>query len=674
MTPFTRRARQGLLRLILSLVGLAASALLLPAREFHVAPDGHDSAAGTAQAPWRTWARAIEAVRESRRTMPAEAVTLLFHGGEYPAESVMLDASLSGSPTAPVVFAAADGQTPVFAGSVRLRDWRPLRDPPPQLPADVASRIVVCNVAAAGVADYGDPTALGLRPELFRDGQAQVLARWPDLGFTHAGKARGATPVGPNWANFTGTVEGVFEYADLRHERWARETDPRLGGYWFWDWAEEFLKLARLEPGPRLIYTEPRHQYGYRDASRYFGLNLLCELDRPGEWYLDRSAGLLYWYPDTLLQPATEVTLTTFTAPYVVTLDGCSFVTLRGLTFRECRGSGILVRGGSDCRIEACRLQRFGRDGIHIEGGFRHGITGSWLEHLGCSGIRLAGGDRRTLTPAAHFIEHTVVSSFSLFKRTYEPAVHVSGCGFRIAHNFFTRSSSSALRLDGNDILVEYNRVSHVVEESDDQGGVDCWYDPSFQGITIRYNHWSDIVGGTHAGAAAVRLDDMISGVTVHGNVFARCGARMFGAVQINGGKANVVENNLFLNCPAAVSFTMPWTEEKWFTQLDGPVIRQKLYQDVDIRAEPYSSRYAVLRHLREDINVNTVRHNLVIGAEELLRHAGTRQIVHDNRQLPATDLPLAALCEPAFLRSHGLTEAIPLAAMGPQRNPWMRP
>jgi hypothetical protein len=643
------------------------------AREFFVSPDGDDAAAGTEQAPWRTWGRAVEAVREARRAEPDEGVIVRFRGGEYPAEAVRLDASTSGTAGARVVFAAAEGETPVFTGSVRLREWRPVRERPRQLSAEVAAKVVVCDVRAAGVRDFGDPTALGLRPELFRDGVMQTLARWPDRGFTQAGKARGATPVGPNWANFTGTVEGVFDYVDPRQARWAGEADARLGGYWFWDWAEQFLRVERVDARRKRLHVSPDHEYGFRDGLRYFGVNLLCELDQPGEWYLDRESGLLYWYADVPPTPETVVTLSVFAAPYVVTLDGCSFVELRGLSFRECRGSGILVQGGTDCLVAACRLERFGRDGIHLHGGHRHGVRGSWLEHLGCGGIRLVGGDRRTLERADHFVEDTVVRSFSLFKRTYEPAVYVAGCGFRIAHNFFTRSSSSAMRLDGNDIVVEYNRVSHVVDESDDQGGIDTWYDPSFQGIVVRYNHWSDIVGGTHAGAAAVRLDDMISGVSIHGNVFERCGALMFGAVQINGGKANVVENNLFVDCAAAVSFVSQWSEERWFANLDSALIRKKIFDDVDIREEPHRSRYPVLGTLREDVNVNTVRHNLVIGAEELLRGADGRHVVHDNRMLPSTDRTTAELCEPEFLRAHGVQGPIPFAEMGPRANRWLR-
>ena len=237
-----------------------------------------------------------------------------------------------------------------------------------------------------------------------------------------------------------------------------------------------------------------------------------------------------------------------------------------------------------NCLIADCRIEQFGLDGIHIDEGSGHGISGCLLSTFGCGGIKIKGGNRKNLTPANHFVEQTIVEYFSLFKRTYEPAVHLDGCGIRISNNRFRYSSSSAMRLEGNDILIEYNQISHVVSESDDQGGVDMFYNPSYRGNVISYNHWSNISGGTRHGAAGVRLDDMISGVTIYGNLFERCGAVNFGAVQIHGGKDNLIENNLFYQCFAVVSFSS-WGEKRWLNTLDSPVIQKKLYEEVDIRS-----------------------------------------------------------------------------------------
>ena len=263
-----------------------------------------------------------------------------------------------------------------------------------------------------------------------------------------------------------------------------------------------------------------------------------------------------------------------------------------------------------------------------------------------------------------------MVEHFSLFKRTYEPAVLVEGCGIRIAHNRFRFSSSSAMRLEGNDILVEYNRVSHVVNESDDQGAIDMWYNPSYRGVVIRFNRWSDISGGTRHGAAGVRLDDMISGVLVYGNIFERCGARDFGGVQIHGGKDNRVENNLFFECNAAVSFSS-WGEKRWLEHLDSPAIHKKLYEDVDIRSVLYQSKYPELKNIRQNIDVNVIKNNLLADCKHDYLRCSDKQILENNTVIQASGKTPDNICIPDFLKKYGL-QPIPADQMGPQNNKWL--
>ena len=170
----------------------------------------------------------------------------------------------------------------------------------------------------------------------------------PDIGLTHAGQVRGKTELAPTYISKRGTREGDFEYLDKRQNRWANEKDIRVGGYWYWDWSEECQKVDKIDTVSKTIHiSEPYHSYGYKDSLRYFGLNLFCEIDHPGEWYLDRSSGMLYWYPPEGVNPSSaEVALTVFSAPYMIEIKNCSYLTLQGLALRESRGSAVLVSGG----------------------------------------------------------------------------------------------------------------------------------------------------------------------------------------------------------------------------------------------------------------------------------------------------------------------------------------
>lgn len=637
----------------------------------YVSVNGNDLNPGSKKQPLASLNAAVEKLRDIKMTQQyKDPIEIIVGGGKYfMEEPVVLEQEDSGNEKSPVIIRAENGQCPYFTGSVTLKEWWLLEDESKLLLLDssIAGKVYVTSLKELGIKNLGDPTDLGERPDLICNGNVQTLARWPDQGFTLAGQAIGRTELPLTYVRKHGTKEGDFEYIGKRQDRWANEPDARAGGYWYWDWSEEFHRIGRIDTVSRTLYIrEPYHRYGYKDSLRYFGLNLFCEIDRPGEWYLDRNSGLLYWYPPEGIIPAgAEVTFTLFSAPYMVEMKKCSYLKLQGLRFIESRGSGILIREGGHCLIEDCRFDRFGRDGIHVEGGTHHGISGCMLATLGCSGIKMSGGDRKNLIPADHFIKNCIVKDFSLFKRTYEPAVHLSGCGIRISHNRFSNSSSSAMRLEGNDFLIEFNKVDHVVNESDDQGGIDIFYNPSYRGIVIRYNHWSDITGGTRHGAAGVRLDDMISGVLVYGNLFERCGARDFGAVQIHGGKDNTIGYNLFYECNAAVSFT-PWNEERWLKELDSPQIRKKIYEDVDISTPVYLERYPELKDIRQNPNVNKIGKNLIVDCRNQFLRKNDKQVENNNIALPSGGKTVQSFYSGRLLKKYGL-KPIPVHQMGPE-------
>lgn len=114
------------------------------------------------------------------------------------------------------------------------------------------------------------------------------------------------------------------------------------------------------------------------------------------------------------------------------------------------------------------------------------------------------------------------------------------------------------MRVEGNDHVIEYNEVHHVVLESDDQGAMELFGNPTYRGVVFRYNYYHDIGSGTRyrllVGQAGIRLDDAISGVTIYGNVFDKCSNGIFGGVQINSGRDNVIDGNVFADSDKGIS------------------------------------------------------------------------------------------------------------------------
>src|SRR6185503_13052282 len=144
-----------------------------------------------------------------------------------------------------------------------------------------------------------------------------------------------------------------------RPRRWQDTGDLWVHGYWAYDWANSYEKVASLDLDQRLVKTAPPHgQYGFRKDQRFYFLNVLEELDQPGEWFLDRKSGVLYfWPPDqkaevggqkaesgrSALTSATmgeEIILSLLDQP-LLKLTDVSHVTFRGLALEATCGNAV---------------------------------------------------------------------------------------------------------------------------------------------------------------------------------------------------------------------------------------------------------------------------------------------------------------------------------------------
>jgi hypothetical protein len=508
-----------------------------------------------------------------------------------------------------------------------------------RLPEEARGKVMQVNLRAFGVTNilplqlggFGSGSGFKTYPvmELFFDGQAMQPARWPNDGYVRVADI--CVKDGHTVHGLVGSKTGRFAYEGNRPKRWKAEKDAFLYGYWFWDWCDSYERVASIDTDKREItLTPPYATYGYRKDQRYYAVNLFSEIDMPGEWYLDRSSGTVYLYPPSDPSKAVvEISVARF--PFVQ-MENVSYATFQGLTWDLGCGDGLIIQGGLQCLLAGCTVRRFGGTGVAIYGGTGHGLLSCDIHSMGRGGMVVAGGDRKTLTPGGHFIENCHIYGLSRVDHTYTPAVGMTGVGNRIAHNLFHDIRSSAINLTGNDHLVEFNEVYRVVRESDDQGGVDMFGNPTFRGNVYRYNYFHHIGNWHHqgdepaCGQAGIRLDDAISGTLIYGNIFYRCSAGRlgFGGVQIHGGKDNIVDNNLFVDCMAAISFS-PWGETRWrdFTvqSLQSPEIDKSLYL----------SRYPELARLSDDYDVNLICRNLVYNCGEFLRREPGRNKLIDN-------------------------------------------
>ena len=229
-------------------------------------------------------------------------------------------------------------------------------------------------------------------------------------------------------------------------------------------------------------------------------------------------------------------------------------------------------------------------------------------------------------------------------------------------------------------MIVEFSRFSDLVKESDDQGGIDICANPTYRGNLFRYNRWENIVGGSICGAAAIRFDDMISGQVAYGNLFVHCGDVNFGAIQIHGGKDNLVENNVALDCRAMVSF-QPWGD-LYVQSLSDPKslryggLKNACHRDVEIDSPLWRERYPELGNLVENVDRNFTRNNLMVNCRgDFIRSGDSstfeNNIFENNHVENLPDATEEEVTDPEFLARFGL-KPIPIDQFGVKAPPYL--
>jgi hypothetical protein len=590
-----------LIRHLLILTLLAYSGFAV---EFHVATNGNDTNPGTKAKPFATLERARDAVRARKAFQSGllEKITVWVHGGDYVRTNALeLTAADSGTVESPIVWQGAKGETVRLLGGRLLGGFHAVTNPAviARLDESARSRVIETDLRALDITDFGElkPRGFGqavapAHGELFFGGKPMTLARWPNegaweliAGFPDAGGRK------DEHGGKLGKLEEGFLYAGDRPRRWRDTSNLWVHGYWAWDWANCYVGVASLDVENRLVKTAPPYgNYGFRQGQRFYFLNVLEELDQPGEWFLDRTTGLLYFWPPAKLGTTNEILFSTLGEP-LIKLANASHVTVRGFTLEATRANAVEIRGGTSNRVAECVIRNIGNGAVTIEGGHDHGVVGCEVYDTGDGGVSLQGGDRQTLTPGGHFVENCHFARQGRWSKTYVPAVLMNGVGLRASHNLIHDHPHCAILFNGNDHLIEFNEIHHIALETGDVGAIYAGRDYSYRGNRIRHN-FIHHTGGVGMGAMGIYMDDCVSGTEIFGNIFYQVQRAAF----LGGGREHQVINNIFVDCNYAVELDGRGLDKSpvWRDMVD-KTMRQRL---AEVPLPLYRERYPALKSL----------------------------------------------------------------------------
>lgn len=521
-----------------------------------------------------------------RRGRAAGGVTVLLRGGRYPLrQPLTFDARESG----PVTFAAYPGEEPVFDGGVRITDWRS---------GSFNGRDVWVADVSCLLGELGRPFR-----SLFVNNRRARRPRLPKTGYF---KTEGGQQ-GVNGGFLGGGRRFVAAPGDLSSE-WTSIGDvDAVALHW---WIEERMPLVSYDPDTRICTSSRAALMPLQSGTRYFVENVAEALTESGEWYLDRSAGKLYYLPlpDETLENTEVVVPTLYQFLRVVgDLESDRFVEgirFEGLAFEHAdweqprawtqwwdpytspenwrprdsarhfiKNNGgdpaeekastpqgaytvpgaLHFEGARNCAVTDCRVERIGFYGADLrEGCTAIQIVGCTFRDLGGGGVKMDGGG--TESP--------------LCRRTGKN--RITDNRITAGGRVFT-SAMGVLSMFSDANVIAHNEISDLFQTGISIGWRWDYDEQVARDIQVEKNHIFNLGQGVLSDMGGIYTLGVLSGTVLRGNYihgmvsggYGACGiyldqgssnilvdgnvvCRVGESVSMHWGRSNVVRNNVF--------------------------------------------------------------------------------------------------------------------------------
>jgi hypothetical protein len=481
---------------------------------FFVSPQGQDQWSGKLDAPgdndgpFATVSRAREAVRESLKTRKERHRTrVVLRAGTYHLDSPLeFGPQDSGTEKAPVVYAAAAGEKVILSGGRRLEGgrWGEIRGHKAWIVDIPAAKENQWRFRQLFVDGIRCP-----RTRLPREGEYRIeslpgytgdFLRSPTKQFVYA-----SGHIVPVWRNLHDVeVVAITRWLDNRLPIESVNAQTRTVTF---DRASLFALVAGDKPGP------------------YWVENVFEALDAPGEWYLDRPQGVLYYLP----RPREVMTSAEIVAPRlsqvvrVVGRPGEPVHDLRfeGLTFAHTEWqppadyvsslqAGIEVPGAllfdyaERCAVTDCGIEHIGNYAVEVNVGCADiEIARNRITDIGAGGIRIGHFFSWETDGTGNLTERGLQRKASMPTGTHSRRItvadnEISHCGR------FTPEAVGIFVGDNANNRIVHNHIYDVFYSGISVGSVQDFGPCQAKGNVIEYNHVHDIGHGLLSDLAGI--------------------------------------------------------------------------------------------------------------------------------------------------------------------------
>ncbi len=535
-----------------------------------VAPYGDDGNPGTVDAPLKTFERAKEILKAEKANN--NAVTVWFREGTYAIKDTV---NFTSTDRSNVIYRSYPDEKVVFSGAKEISgNWRE----------------TTINGVSAFVTDMPVESDDDYFRSLFKDGKRLSRSNYPkeDVFKVKDPKLDEAVvpEIDPSFfthsAVFYAYTENVIDFAN------PGDIDVKIMHFW----CDEILPVHLVDASTGRIETQKPTSMTIRVDDNYIFENVREALSLPGEWYLDRSEGKLYYIPeegDTLENTVLWAGMT----EQLMVFKGSENISFRGINFENTdwdhvgrngafynnifdeshplhknikysavhpqaafeTPAAIYVSGSSGIDFTDCRFENISYTAIKFESASKNcNITSCLFNEIGANAVFIHGD---FVVPATTQNINVRDCHISRYGRIFNNAIgilltHAVDCdlthneihdgwytGISVGWNWgYTDNSTNNINISNNLI---YNIGNGWLS---DMGGI---YTLGIQPDTVIsgnviYNVGCD-EGQYGYGGWGVYLDEGSSGILVEKNLVYDCSSETF---HQHYGRDNIVRNNIF--------------------------------------------------------------------------------------------------------------------------------
>lgn len=564
-------------------------------QKIFVSTVGDDSGDGSEEEPLRTLEKAIDVANEMREDSD-KLIEILLREGTYSVTNTIKIINSQKDDSLLKISAYQDEKVTINAGvdiplsamSIADSDFTNAIIDKPN-----AGSVLQYNLKDAQIEDFGEISLRGhlisdekeAQAELSLNGEVQKLAGWPNGEYTGLIKPTDSNEYGKRTKS--GIANGCsFKVNYDRPSQWSKPEQAWLSGTIGPNYEFDYYPVSRFDSEEKRVYLSRGALEKYYTEPYYRFENVPEELDEPGEYYIDRQSGMLYFYPPEDVPKDSVLTITMSTPTLDVSgkapnsmfrIENSKNIVFENLIFKGGRGSAITGKNNSNIKFINCEINSFGENGIRFDASTDITISDCKIHDVGQDGILFVScGNYQTLSPSNIVVSNNDIYNFARLERSYKTGIDFGyRCvGATAANNHIHNGPHAGMIFYGVNNDIYGNEFDNLVTEFSDMDALYCNNSnyPWERGNKIHNNYFHDIgkssMNGRHQiNVRAIRTDNRGCGLNIYENLFYNIGDggngngnNGIGAITAEGTR-NRIFNNLFVDCNEAYFNTLQYKE-----------------------------------------------------------------------------------------------------------------